>query len=126
MKLELTRLDEKTIDRYAKFLLKKGKQEIAYVCSLTAGIILDNGNLIITIYDYESGLGYCDDDYGFAVITKDRIFIADEGETYNIINNFVKDQNYELPDYFDLIDFYINDEDKYENNMRKKYGFPEW
>ncbi len=124
MELELTRLDEKTIDRYAKFLLEKGK----ITDSLTAGIILNNGNLIIIVYNFESGLAHCPDTCDYAVITKDNIFIANEKETYDIVNKVVKVSKYELPDGYDLADFWVDndDEDKYENNMRKKYGFPEW
>jgi len=114
---------KKTIDRYAKFLLEKGK----ITDSLTSGIILDNGNLIIVIYRFESSAGHGDDFYEFAVITKDNIFIANEKETYDIVNKVVKVNKYELPDAYDLADFWIynDDEDKYEDDMRKKYGFPE-
>ncbi|MDE5557546.1 MAG: hypothetical protein K2J32_07615 [Ruminococcus sp.] len=138
--MDFTRLDEKSLKRLAEFLSEK-KQN----CELfSVGAGFEDGKVFVMRLDYYLGLGHDCNDCKLAVITENEIFmvLAEEsgiGDLFRVVgieteygiiepteyqSKFYKyiEQSGKILDIYSEIYFDNEENEKYEKEMRLKYG----
>lgn len=143
--MKFTRLDNRTLERLAEFLLYSN-QRYGEDCIFSAGAEFENEKVFIVIIDCYLGLGHDPNQFTLAVITENEIFRAvteESGDLFEVVfienkyGDIIQPTEYQLKFYkyieqsgkilnpfnFILSEYFEDEENKrHEKEMRLKYG----